>query len=317
MKLIIQVPCYNEESTLPLVIASLPREIPGVSTIEYLVIDDGSRDRTSEVARELGVHYVIKNTINLGLAYTFQRGVDECLARGADLIVNIDGDNQYRGADIPALVAPILAGRADIVVGDRQTDTITEFSPLKKVLQRLGSFVVRRLAGSRVTDTTSGFRAFSRRAAFRLTVLSYFTYTHETILQARQKGLAIDEVKITVNPKTRESRLFRSMRAYIAFSLATILRVFTMYNALRVFFTLGALFIGTGSLLACRFLFYYFQGRGNGLVQSLIFGAIFILAGVITLIAGIVADLIQFNRRLIEDVLERVKRIELNEDRRH
>ena len=314
MKLVIQIPCFNEAETLPLVLREIPTSLPGISTIETLVVDDGSNDKTSEIATSLGVTQVVRNTTNLGLAFTFRRGIDTALKMGADIIVNIDGDHQYRPSDIGALIAPILEKRADMVVGDRQTHQIADFSPLKKLLQYLGSAVIRSLSHTNVTDTTSGFRAFSRDAARKLTVLSNFTYTHETILQAHSKGLCIANVPVNVNPKTRESRLFGSIRTYLTFSAATILRVFAMYNPLRIFLDTGFLFILVGSSFIVRFVYYYAMGEGSGKIQSLIFAAICIVAGVVTIFAGILADLIQFSRRIQEEILERVKRLEENKE---
>jgi glycosyltransferase involved in cell wall biosynthesis len=310
MKLIIQIPCYNEADTLPQVLQDLPREIPGVSSIETLVIDDGSSDGTSEVAKGLGVTHVVRNVRNLGLAFTFRRGIDAALAHGADIIVNLDGDNQYKGSQIPALIRPILEGRADMVVGDRQTDTIPEFSALKKFLQRLGSAVIRRLSHTNVSDTTSGFRAFSREAALKLTILSNYTYTHEAILQAPSKGLTIVNVRIDTNPKTRPSRLMRGVIDYLVFSVASIVRIFAMYNPLRVFLALGSVCVLFGSLLTLRFLYFYFTAGGVGKIQSLIIAAIAVITGSMIILVGIIADIIQFNRRLLEDILERIKRIE-------
>jgi glycosyltransferase involved in cell wall biosynthesis len=311
VKLIVQIPCFNEEATLPKVISSLPYSIPGISSIETLVIDDGSTDRTAEVARELGVTHVLRNSSNLGLALTFRRCLDESVRRGADIIVNIDGDNQYDARDIPSLIEPLVAGRADIAIGDRRTDTIEHFSATKRILQKVGSAVVRLLSDTAVRDTVSGFRAFTRDAALKLTILSYYTYTLESILQARTKGLTLVNVPVRTNPKERESRLMKSLRSYLAFSATTIIRTFTMYHPLRVFLGTGAILCSVGSLLALRFLHFYLTEGGQGKVQSLIFAAILLIGGLLVIVLGVIADLIQFNRRLLEDVLERVRRLEL------
>jgi glycosyltransferase involved in cell wall biosynthesis len=310
MKLVIQIPCYNEEQTLPLVIAGIPKEIPGISLIEIVIVDDGSTDKTVAVAQSLGVAQVYSNTGNLGLAFTFRKALDLSLQRGADIIVNMDGDNQYKGSDIARLIAPIMNRTADMVVGDRQTDTIDEFSPLKKSLQKLGSSVIRALSTTTVQDTTSGFRAFSRESAFKITVLSNFTYTHETILQAHSKGLVIADVPITVNRKTRDSRLFKSIRHYLLFSGSTIIRIFAMYNPLRFFFDFGAIFLLIGGTLVIRFLIYYLLGDGSGKIQSLIFASVFLVGGIVIMLTGVLADIMQFNRRILEEVLERVRKLE-------
>ncbi|MBK7366718.1 MAG: glycosyltransferase family 2 protein [Candidatus Eisenbacteria bacterium] len=263
VKLVIQIPCLNEEASLPATFADLPRSLPGITTIEYLVIDDGSTDRTSEVARELGVHRVVRFPARRGLARGFEAGLREALAMGADIIVNTDADNQYQGQDIGKLIEPILSSRADMVVGTRPIDNIEHFSPLKKSLQKLGSGVVRTLSGSDVPDATSGFRAYSREAAMKLTVLTNFTYTLETIIQASQKNITVAAVPIRTNGMLRESRLFKGMRAYISRSLGTMFRVYVLYQPLRFFLTLSALF-GTGALvLFGRFFFLYFTTPGR------------------------------------------------------
>lgn len=313
MKLLIQIPCLNESETLPLVFQGLPRHIEGISEIETLIIDDGSTDETSTVAKQLGATHIIRNTTTLGLAHTFRRGLDYCLSCGADIIINMDGDNQYPGTEIEKLLVPILEKRADIVIGDRQTNQIAEFSAFKKLLQREGSRVVRILSKTAIRDVTSGFRAFTRDAAIKLTVLSNYTYTLESILQAPSKGLAITDVTITTNPKTRESRLMSSIRSYLAFSVATIIRIFTMYNPFRVFFSLGSICLGIGMIVGLRFVYYYITTGGHGKVQSLILAAIALVTGAMILLVGMIADLIQFNRRLSEDILERVKRLELQD----
>jgi len=315
MKLIVQIPCFNEAETLPVVLKGIPSSIAGIDSIETLVIDDGSTDGTSDIARAGGVDHVIRNTKNLGLAFSFRRGLDICLKHGADIIVNIDGDNQYKGSEIPRLIEPLLKKRADIVIGDRQTSSIPHFSPLKKLLQILGSKIVRHMSNTKVQDTVSGFRAFSKDAALRLTILSNYTYTLESILQAQTKGLAIENILIETNPKTRESRLMKNLSSYLTFSGATLIRVFTMYNPLRVFVTIGSSFLVIGSIVGARFVYYYLTVGGAGRVQSLIFASICITVGMTIILVGLLADLIQFNRRLLEDVLERVRRLELDDDR--
>ncbi|MGB5835213.1 MAG: glycosyltransferase family 2 protein [Thiohalocapsa sp.] len=312
MKLIVQIPCYNEEQTLPETVADIPRQIEGIDQIQILVVDDGSHDRTVEVARELGVEHIVRNKRNIGLARTFRKGLDACLVRGADIIVNTDGDNQYVGADIPKLVEPILAGRADIVIGDRETDKIPHFSRAKKFLQHLGSGVVRKLAGIWVPDTVSGFRALSREAAIRLNVVSSFSYTIETVIQAGKRQLAVDSVAIRTNRKTRDSRLFKSIPHFVQNSLGTMVRMYAMYKPLRVFFMIGGLMMLLGTLPILRFLYFYVSNGGAGHIQSLLLGSVFLILGFITFLAGLVADLISFNRQLLEMTLERVKRLELD-----
>jgi len=312
MKLIIQIPCYNEEQTLPQTLSDIPRNMDGVDEVEILIIDDGSTERTVEVARELGVDHIVRNTCNQGLARTFFVGLDASLRLGADIIVNTDGDNQYRGADIPKLIAPILNGEADIVIGDRQTDQIPHFSPFKKKLQKVGSFVVRSLSKTDVPDAVSGFRAFSRKAAMHMNIISNFSYTIETVIQAGPKRLAVKSVPIGTNPKTRESRLFKSIPQFLRNSLATLVRMYTMYQPLRVFMGIGACFIFAGLVPSIRFLVYYSMGYGSGHIQSLILAAILFVIGFHVLIVGLVADVISFNRKLIEETLWRVRHIELD-----
>jgi glycosyltransferase involved in cell wall biosynthesis len=309
-KLIIQIPCFNEEETLPATVRDLPRAIDGIDTIEYLVIDDGSRDRTSDVARELGVHHVIRFTNNKGLARAFSAGIDRALALGADIIVNTDADNQYVGADIERLVGPILEGRADMVIGDRQPETIAHFSPIKKRLQRWGSWVVRQLSGTEVPDTTSGFRAYSREAALRMNVVSEFTYTLETIIQAGKQSVAIDHVPVRTNPMLRRSRLYGTMGGYVKRSAATILRVYTMYEPLKMFSYAGAVIFALGLVPGVRFLFLFLAGESQGHVQSLILSAVLIILGFQIFVLGVIADLIGANRKLIEGVLYRVRKVE-------
>lgn len=311
MKLIIQIPCLNEEQTLPATIADLPRQIEGVDKIEFMVIDDGSTDRTVAVARSLGVHHIISLTSNRGLAVAFRTGLDACLKAGADIIVNTDADNQYAGADIRLLVQPILAGRADIVVGDRQTRNIGHFSPIKKILQWLGSAVVRRLSGTSVPDAVSGFRAISRQAALRINIVSGFSYTIEMLIQAGRKGMKVISVPIRTNEVLRESRLFKSIPHFVFRSLSTMLRIYLMYKPLRAFIGLGMVLAAIGLLPIIRFLYFYLIGDGAGHVQSLILGGVLVVIAVISFVVGMLADLIGFNRQLLEINLEKTREIEL------
>ena len=311
MKLIVQIPCYNEEHTLPQTVADIPRKIPGIEKVEILIIDDGSTDRTVEVAREIGVEHIVRNKRNLGLARSFRKGLDACLIAGADIIVNTDGDNQYHGADIARLVAPILAGRADIVIGDRQVQKIAHFSKGKKLLQWLGSGLVRKLAGIWVPDTVSGFRAFSRDVATQLNIVSPFSYTIETVIQAGKRGFTVESVPVHTNPKARESRLFKSIPSFISRQLSTIVRMYAMYQPLRIFFIIGTVLSISGALPILRFLYFYAIGQGSGHLQSLLLGGVLLLMGFATYLIGLVADLISFNRQLLEMILERVKHLEL------
>lgn len=313
MKLIVQIPCFNEAQTLPETVADIPRHIDGIDQVEVLIIDDGSSDRTIEVARECGVDHIVINTVNQGLAKSFSKGIDACLKYGADIIVNTDGDNQYAGKDIPKLVAPILSGKADLVIGDREPDAIKEFSWLKRRLQYVGSGVVRRLSGLWVPDAVSGFRAFSREAALRMNVLSGFSYTIETVIQAGRKNMAVVSVAIDTNPKTRESRLARSIPNFIQRSVTTMIRVYTMYKPLRVFLLVGIALLLVGGIPIIRFLYFYLTDGGSGHIQSLILGSLLTLSGFCVLVVGIIADLVSFNRQLLEMTLERVKKIELEQ----
>ena len=312
MKLIIQIPCFNEEATLPRTLGELPRSVEGFDAVEWLVIDDGSTDRTLAVAREHGVDHLVRLTGNRGLANAFQAGLDAALKLGADVIVNTDADNQYRAADIPKLVAPILAGDADLVVGDRRTDEIEHFSPAKKLLQRLGSWVVRRASGIGIPDTTSGFRAYNREAAISLQVVSSFTYTLESLIQAGKMLVAVEAVEVGTNEKLRESRLFPSTSAYVRRNALAIFRAYAMYEPLRVF-TIAALVIGLAALAAWSpFLIdWIFNGDSTGHIQSLILGAVLAIAAVQLLALGIVGDALAGQRVITQRVFERVRRVEL------
>ena len=316
MKLIIQIPCFNEEQTLPQTVRDLPQSIPGVDIIELLVIDDGSCDRTLDVARELGIHHVVCLRQHVGLARAFRAGLDEALRAGADIIVNTDADNQYNGADVASLIEPILAGRADIVVGDRGVATLEYFSPTKRLLQRFGSWIVQLASGFSIPDATSGFRAFSREAALRTTVLSEYSYTLETLIQAGAHRLAIEYVPVRVNPKTRESRLIDSLARFIGRSLLTIVRVYATYRPLRVFLAIGGLFLVGGLVPVLRFLYFYWTRQGAaGHVQSLILGVALIILGVQVGLIGLIADLVGVNRQMMEETLYRVRKMELDMDR--
>ena len=317
MHLIIQIPCYNEEETLPATLADIPAHIPGVDLIETLIIDDGSTDNTVEAARRLGVNHIVRLSGHKGLATAFQTGLDACLKLGADIIVNTDGDNQYPQADIPRLIAPILRNEADIVIGDRQVQTVPHFSPLKKRLQRWGSWVVRLASGVQVPDATSGFRAYSREAALRLSVLTRYTYTLETIIQAGKKGLRVAYIPIQVSQPTRDSRLIKSNWSYVKQSAATILRLYAFYEPLRTFFYLSLPFVLVGLFTLVRFLYFHFTGQtGVGRhVQSLVVGGTLLTLGFLLFVLGVVADLIAANRMLIEETLYRIKRMEISQNR--
>ena len=307
MKLIIQVPCYNEAETLAATLADLPREVPGFDTVEWLVVDDGSTDRTREVALGNGVDHVVRHTSNQGLARAFMTGLNACLQRGADVIVNTDADNQYDAGDIPALVAPVLDGTADIVVGARPIQVIRHFSPLKKMLQKLGSWVVRIASNTSIPDAPSGFRAFSRGAAQQIAVFNDYTYTLETIIQAGQKHVAITSVPVRVNEDLRPSHLVTSIPYYIARSVVTIVRVFVIYRPFRFFSSLAAVTFLAGFAIGIRFLVFYLQGDGDGHVQSLILATLLMGAGFQLLLVAFVADLLAANRKLMEDLLYRMR----------
>jgi glycosyltransferase involved in cell wall biosynthesis len=310
-KLIIQIPCYNEEETLAETLAALPRSVPGIDVIETLVIDDGSTDATTEVARAAGVSYLLRFPRNQGLARAFSAGLDAGLKLGADVIVNTDADNQYSGDDVARLVAPILDGRADMVVGDRAPYNVPHFGLTKRLLQGLGSATVRLLSGTSVPDATSGFRAFSRRAALKLNVLSEFTYTLETIIQAGKKQIPIAYVPVRTREVSRPSRLFMSVSHYLRRSFATLVRTFALYEPLKFFGIIGVILVALGSLVGTRFVWYFLTEGGAGRIQSLILSAILIIVGFQTLQIALVADLIGSSRRLLEDTLLRVRKLEL------
>jgi len=310
MKLIVQIPCYNETDTLPATLADIPRHIEGIDEVAVLIVDDGSTDNTAQVARQHGADHIVRLKSNRGLAVAFSVGLSRSLELGADIIVNTDADNQYKGECIADLIAPILHEEADLVVGTRPIEAIAEFSWLKKKLQRLGSWVVRKVSGTDIADATSGFRAYSRAAAMRLNVVSDFTYTLETLIQAGRTNLAIAQVPIQTNPQARASRLFSSIPAYIWQSLKTILRIYALYHPLRFFATVGLLLFLPGLALGVRFVYYYIIGNGSGHVQSLILAAVLMLLGFQIGIFGVLADLVGANRRLIQEALYKAKRQE-------
>ncbi|NJK54487.1 MAG: glycosyltransferase family 2 protein [Pleurocapsa sp. SU_5_0] len=314
MKLIIQIPCYNEEATLGLTLSELPRQLPGIDQVEWLIINDGSRDRTLEVAQACGVDHIVNLQSNQGLAKGFMAGIEACLEAGADIIVNTDADNQYCAADIPKLIAPILAGNAQIVIGARPIQSIKHFSPLKKLLQNFGSFVVRLASQTEIPDAPSGFRAISREAALRLNVFNEYTYTLETIIQAGQKGLIITSVPIHTNGFLRPSRLVKNIFAYVQHSILTIVRIFMTYRPLRFFMLLGSVPFSLGFLLCCRWLLLFWGIIGDDpakpRVPSLILAAMLILIGVQLWIFGLIADLMGVNRQLLEDIQLRLRRQE-------
>ena len=311
-KLIIQIPCLNEAATLPATLADLPRSVPGIDVVETLVIDDGSRDNTAEVAGSLGVTHVIRFRQRKGLAAAFMAGIDASLRRGADFIVNTDADNQYAGRDIPRLLEPLLQGEADIVVGDRNIRDLADMSWPRKVLQRLGSWAVRLVSATKVPDTTSGFRAYTREAALRMTIVSDFSYTLESLIQAGKQRMAVTHVSVGTNPRTRPSRLFDSVFSYLKRSTATIVRIYTMYEPLKVFTYIGTAIFLTGFAISVRFLYYYlFTHESAGKVQSLILSAVLMIVGFQVVLIGLVADVISGTRKLLEDLLYRVRRMEL------
>jgi len=309
MKLIIQIPCYNEAQTLAITLQALPRQVPGFDAVEWLVIDDGSVDDTVKIAQEQGVDHIVRHTRNQGLARAFMTGLEACTTLGADVIVNTDADNQYQADDIPLLTQPIIEHHADIVIGARPISTIDEFSPLKKCLQKLGSWFVRQVSKTTITDTTSGFRAISREAAQQLVVFNEYTYTLETIIQAGQKNMAIVAVPIRVNTYLRPSRLVKSIPSYVRKSVITILRTFIIYRPLRFFGSISTVFLTIGILFFSRYLYFFFIGEGAGHVQSVIVGSLSLGMGFQTLLIGFVADLLAANRKLLEDIRYDLKRL--------
>lgn len=311
MKLIIQIPCYNEAETLPLTLAELPRSMSGVDEVEWLVVDDGSTDGTAEVARANGVDHVVTHQHNRGLARAFMTGLDAALERGADVIVNTDADNQHCADDIPALVAPIVAGTAEIVVGERPISEIDYYSPIKKMLQRLGSWAVRVASNTDIPDAPSGFRAMSRDAAMRMNVFNDYTYTIETIIQAGQKSMSITSVPVRVNPESRPSRLIKSTGTYVFRSIVTIVRIFVTYKPLRFFMILGMIVFGAGVLTGLRYLWLYSQGVGGTHIQSLLLAAVLLLSGFQLGLIGLLAEIQGNNRKLSEDIQYRVRRLDL------
>lgn len=310
MKLVIQIPCLNEAETLPRVVDDLPKAIPGVDEIAVLVIDDGSTDRTSEVARSVGVDHIVRLRRTQGLARVFIAGLAASVDLGADVIVNFDADNQYRGDDIAKLIAPILAGEAEMVIGDRGVESVIHFSPAKKTLQRLGSWVVRKVSATDVPDATSGFRALSREAALRMNVVTEFTYTLETIIQAGKQRLALAHVPVGTNPQLRPSRLFSTTWDYLKRSTVSLIRIYTHYEPLKTFSLVGLVFFGAGTLIGLRFLYDYWLGFGAGKVQSLILAAVLLIVGVQIGLIGLIGDTIVANRRLTEEILYRLRRTE-------
>ena len=311
VRLVIQIPCFNEAETLPATLADLPRQVSGFDEVLWRVIDDGSSDETTEVAKAHGVDAVVKLTQNKGLAVAFQVGLDAALQLGADVIVNTDADNQYSAANIPNLVEPITQGHADLVVGTRDITNHEEFSTLKKYLQKIGSWVVRQASATEVSDVTSGFRAYTKEAALQVNVVSQFTYTLETLIQAGRSDLAVVDIPISVNPTTRPSRLFRSKRQYVRRSAGTISRVYAMHQPLRVFNIPAAVFAVAGLILFGRFGWFYLTAGGEGHIQSLIVGAVCLLVAMQMLMLGLLADLLRSNRVISERVLRRVRNIEL------
>jgi glycosyltransferase involved in cell wall biosynthesis len=312
MKLLIQIPSFNEEQTLPETLQSLPTTIPGVDEIEVLVIDDGSTDGTAKIAKENGAHHVIFLPQNLGLAAAFKTGLETSLKLGADIIVNTDADNQYCGDEIPRLIEPIMSGRADIVIGDREIADLSSQSWFRRLLQRFGSKVVQLASGLKTPDATSGFRAFSREAALRTFVISDYSYTLETLIQAGSHNMIVEFVPVRTNPQTRPSRLMRNLSHYLALSTTSLLRAYSMYRPLRVFSLLGAILLACGIGLGIRYLYFVFEGQGAGHIQSVILAGVFLIVGFQILLIGLLADLIGANRKILEEILYRIKKQEFN-----
>ncbi|PIR01455.1 MAG: glycosyl transferase [Nitrospinae bacterium CG11_big_fil_rev_8_21_14_0_20_45_15] len=315
VKLIIQIPCLNEEETLPLTLRELPKEIDGIDVIETLIVDDGSTDRTVEIAKQHQVDHILQLGSNKGLAKAFVAGLNRALELGADIIVNTDADNQYNANDIPKLIQPILDQRADMVIGNRRVETIKHFSPWKIFLQKCGSWFVRQISGTEVPDATCGFRAWSRSAAMQVNVVSDFTYTIETLISAGNNNLALEYVDIRVNEKLRESRLFPNIASYLQRTLVTIIKIYSMYKPLKVFAIAGGITFLMGFAIGCRYLYFFFQGMTEGHVQSLILSAILLIVGFQIIMMGIVADLIAINRQLLEDIQVRVKKRDMDSDK--
>lgn len=314
MKLIIQIPCYNEAETLEIALNDLPKHIDGIDTIEYLIINDGSRDNTVEVAKNWGVNYIVNFKQNKGLAKGFMAGISECLRQGADIIVNTDADDQYVGSDIEKLIRPILDNKADIVIGERPIDQTEHFSPLKKKLQHFGSWVVRKASNTNIPDAPSGFRAYSREAALRLNVVNEYTYTLEQIVQAGQNKMAIMSVPIHTNGELRPSRLFSSMFGYIKKSMLTIIRAYVMYKPLRFFVGLGTIPLILGIALGIRYIVLFCMGNGQGNIQSLILCSLLIMIGVLVMVLGVMADTIAANRKILQDIQYHVRRLDYERD---
>lgn len=316
MKLIIQIPCFNEAETLEITLNDLPKQIDGIDEIEYLIIDDGCTDNTVEIAKNWGVHYVVSFAQNKGLAKGFMAGLDACLRNGADIIVNTDADNQYCAEDIPKLIQPILDRKADIVIGERPIDETEHFSWLKKKLQHFGSWVVRKASRTNIPDAPSGFRAFSREAAMRINVINDYTYTLETIVQAGRNRMAIVSVPIRVNPQLRPSRLFHSMYGYIKKSILTILRALMMYKPLYCFSLVASIPTVIGLGIGVRFLVYFYEGRGNGHTQSLMLACTLLIIGFVTFVIGMLADVMVANRKILEDTQYHVRKLEYDRERK-
>lgn len=307
MKLVVQIPCFNEEQTLPLVLETIPKKIDGIAEIIVQIIDDGCSDKTVEIAKAHGVKHIVKHTRNMGLARAFHDGIDNALRLGADIVVNTDGDNQYPQAQISDLVQPIVAGTADIVIGDRQTQKIAHFSPFKKLMQRFGSYIVNKAAGTDLPDAASGFRAYSRQSLYRLNIVTKFSYCMETIIQAGNKRLAITSVPITTNPKTRESRLFKNIWQHMFKSMSAIIRSYLMFKPYALFTTIAVILGIAGMVPFLRYLYFVLNNDGGSHLQSLLLGAILLTGAFLALALGVIADLIRINRTLLEDQLERSK----------